>query len=191
MFVIFSGACLSIYSPQSLIVDAVSQASTAFPPPIATRIGDAGSPVGRYDSGSLSIGYVLRTQISANRILVLEDDECIARDIQQRLEKLGYVVCEVVHSGETLLARIEALRPNLVIMSISVQTDLARHESTRHLLEQLHIPVLYLTMHADPIALQSLTHKEPFCYVRTPLDDEDLHRTITMVLYRHRTETKL
>ena len=129
--------------------------------------------------------------MSANRILVLEDDECIARDIQQRLEKLGYVVCEVVHSGETLLARIEALRPNLVIMSISVQTDLARHESTRHLLEQLHIPVLYLTMHADPIALQSLTHKEPFCYVRTPLDDEDLHRTITMVLYRHRTETKL
>ncbi|MEO7862644.1 MAG: response regulator, partial [Nitrospirales bacterium] len=67
----------------------------------------------------------------------------------------------------------------------------ARHESTRHLLEQLRIPVLYSTMHADPIALQSLTHKEPFCYVRTPLDDQDLHRTITMALYRHQTEAKL
>ena len=118
--------------------------------------------------------------MSATRILVLEDDECIARDIQQRLEKLGYTVCEVVHSGETLLARLETLRPDLVIMSMSVQTDLARHESTRHLLDQLRIPVLYSTMHADPIALQSLTHKEPFCYVRTPLDDQDLHRTVAI-----------
>jgi two-component system, cell cycle sensor histidine kinase and response regulator CckA len=129
--------------------------------------------------------------VFGNRILVLEDDEYIARDIQQRLEKLGYTVCEVVHSGETLLARVETLRPDLVIMSMSVQTDLARHESTRHLLDQLRIPVLYSTMHADPIALQSLTHKEPFCYVRTPLDDQDLHRTIAMALYRHQTETKL
>lgn len=129
--------------------------------------------------------------MSGKRILVLEDDECIATDIQQRLEKLGYAVCEVVHSGETLLARVEALRPDLVIMSMSVQTDLIRHESTRHRLDQLQIPVLYSTMHADPIALQSLTHKEPFCYVRTPLDDQDLHRTITMALYRHQTESKL
>ena len=129
--------------------------------------------------------------MSANRILVLEDDESIATDIQQRLEKLGYAVCEVVHSGETLLARVETLRPDLVIMSMSIQTDLAQHESTRHLLDQLQIPVLYSTMHADPIALQSLTHKEPFCYVRTPLDDQDLHRTVAMALYRHQAESKL
>ena len=129
--------------------------------------------------------------MSGKRILVLEDDECIATDIQQRLERLGYAVCEVIHSGETLLARVEALRPDIVIMSMPVQTALARHESTRRILEQLQIPVLYSTMHADPIALQSLTHKEPFCYVRTPLDDQDLHRTITMALYRHQTESKL
>lgn len=129
--------------------------------------------------------------MSTKRILVLEDDECIATDIQQRLEKLGYAVCEVVHSGETLLARVETLRPDLVIMSMSIQTDMARHESMRHLLEQLQIPVLYSTMHADPIALQSLTHKEPFCYMRTPLDDQDLHRTVAMALYRHQAESKL
>ena len=129
--------------------------------------------------------------MSANRILVLEDDESIATDIQQRLEKLGYAVCEVVHSGETLLARVETLRPDLVIMSMSIQTDLAQHESTRHLLDQLHIPVLYSTLHADPIALQSLTHKKPFCYVRTPLDDQDLHRAVAMALYRHQAEAKL
>jgi two-component system, cell cycle sensor histidine kinase and response regulator CckA len=129
--------------------------------------------------------------MSVKRILVLEDDESIATDIQQRLEKLGYAVCEVVHSREALLARVAALRPDLVIMSMSIQSDLARHESTRHVLEQLQIPILYSTMHADPIALQSLTHKEPFCYVRTPLDDQDLHRTITMALYRQQTEIKL
>ena len=69
--------------------------------------------------------------MSVNKILVLEHDECIATDIQQRLQRLGYAVCEVVHSRETLLARVEALRPDLVIMSMSVQTDLARHESIK------------------------------------------------------------
>lgn len=129
--------------------------------------------------------------MSVNRILVLEDDACIATDIQQRLERLGYSACEVVHSRETLLVRVETFCPDLVIMSMSEQTDMARHESTRRLFEQLQIPILYSTMHADPMALQSLTHKEPFCYVRTPLDDQDLHRTITMALYRHQTEIKL
>ena len=129
--------------------------------------------------------------MSVNRILVLEDDACIATDIQQRLERLGYSACEVVHSHETLLARVETYCPDLVIMSMSEHTDQARHESTRRLFEQLQIPILYSTMHADPIALQSLTHKEPFCYVRTPLDDQDLHRTITMALYRHQTEITL
>ncbi|MEO6543465.1 MAG: ATP-binding protein [Nitrospiraceae bacterium] len=129
--------------------------------------------------------------MSASKILVLEDDACVATDIQQRLEKLGYAVCEVVHSGEALLARVEALRPDLVIMSTSVQTELARHESTQHLIEQLQIPILYSTTHADPVALQSLARKEPFGYVRTPLDDRDLHHTIAMALYRQQTETKL
>ncbi|MDP1769108.1 MAG: response regulator [Nitrospirota bacterium] len=129
--------------------------------------------------------------MAASKILVLEDDACAATDIQQRLEKLGYAVCEVVHSGETLLARVEALRPDLVIMSTSVQTELARHESTQHLIEQLQIPILYSTTHADPVAVQSLARKEPFGYVRTPLDDRDLHHTIAMALYRQQTETKL
>jgi two-component system, cell cycle sensor histidine kinase and response regulator CckA len=129
--------------------------------------------------------------MSVTRILVLEDDTCIAADIQQRLERLGFSASEVVHSHETLLARVETYCPDLVIMSMSGHTDQAQHESTRRLFEQLQIPILYSTMHADPIALQSLTHKEPFCYVRTPLDDEDLHRTITMALYRHQTEIKL
>ena len=129
--------------------------------------------------------------MSASKILVLEDDDCIATDIQQRLEKLGYAVCEVVHSGETLLARVEALRPDLVIMSMSVQTELARHESTQHLIEQLQIPILYSTTHADPVAVQFLERKESFGYVRTPLDDRDLHHTIAMALYRQQTETKL
>lgn len=129
--------------------------------------------------------------MSVNRILVLEGNACIATDIQQRLERLGYSACEVVHSHEALLARVETYSPDLVIMSMSEHTDQARHESTRRLFEHLQIPILYSTMHVDPIALQSLTHKEPFCYVRTPLDDQDLHRTITMALYRHHTEITL
>ena len=129
--------------------------------------------------------------MSVKRILVLEDDDCIATDLQQRLGTLGYGVCEMVHSDETLLTRVEALRPDLVIMSMPVQTDLIRHESTRQRLDQMQIPVVYSTVHADPIALQSLTHKEPFCYVRTPLDNQDLHRTVTMALYRHQAEIKL
>ena len=50
---------------------------------------------------------------------------------------------------------------------------------------------MYLTTHTDAIARQSLTYDKPFVYVRTPLDNLDLHRTIAMALYRHQAETKL
>ena len=51
----FSGACLSIDNTHSLIVDAESQVSTAFPPPIATRLVAVGSAVDRYQGALSSI----------------------------------------------------------------------------------------------------------------------------------------
>jgi CheY-like chemotaxis protein len=47
----------------------------------------------------------------AHSILVVEDQRLIAADIQNTLEKLGYVVVGNVSSGEDAISQSDQLRP--------------------------------------------------------------------------------
>ena len=53
------------------------------------------------------------------KILVVEDESIVAKDIQNSLKKLGYVVPTVVASGEKAIEEAEQSRPDLVLMDIS------------------------------------------------------------------------
>ena len=47
-------------------------------------------------------------------ILIAEDEIIVARDIQMKLEKLGYTIIDIVSTGETAITTAEKKQPNLV-----------------------------------------------------------------------------
>jgi CheY-like chemotaxis protein len=59
--------------------------------------------------------------VAAAKILVVEDERVVARDIEKRLKKLGYVVAASVASGEAALAKVAACRPDLVLMDMQAE----------------------------------------------------------------------
>ena len=54
------------------------------------------------------------------KILIVEDENIIARDICVRLEHFGYAVAATVATGEESIVQARALRPDLVLMDISL-----------------------------------------------------------------------
>ncbi len=52
------------------------------------------------------------------RILIVEDEGIIARDIQRQLMDLGYDPVDVAIDGEEAVATARQLRPELVLMDI-------------------------------------------------------------------------
>ena len=58
------------------------------------------------------------------RILVVEDEVIVARDLQRTLTRLGYDVPAIAASGEEAVERVAATQPDLVLMDIHLSGEM-------------------------------------------------------------------
>lgn len=125
------------------------------------------------------------------RILVVEDEGIIAKDIQNRLEGLGYAVPAIASSGEQAVSKAAETQPDLVLMDIRLKGEMDGVEAAGQVRDRFHIPVVYVTAYADDATLQRAKITQPFGYILKPFETRELHSAIEMALYKHEMETKL
>jgi PAS domain S-box-containing protein len=129
--------------------------------------------------------------MTQTRILIVEDEIIVARNIQKRLQSLGYIISAITSSGEKAVQKAAETRPDLVLMDIKLKGKMDGVEAARQIRTRLDIPTVYLTAHADGSTLQRAKITEPFGYILKPFESTTLHTTIEMALYKHRMEKKL
>lgn len=122
------------------------------------------------------------------RVLVVEDEGLIARDLGSRLKKAGYEVAGVVDSGEAALEHVSASAPDLVLMDIRLRGKMDGIEAARLVQERVDVPVIYLTAHTDRDTLERAKVTGPFGYLTKPIGQATLPVSIELALYRHKTE---
>ncbi|MBD1909217.1 MULTISPECIES: ATP-binding protein [unclassified Leptolyngbya] len=129
--------------------------------------------------------------MASEKILIVEDERVVARDIEKRLKKLGYVVSESVASGEEAIAKVAELRPDLVLMDIRLKGHMDGIEAAEQIRTDFDTPVIYLTAYADDATLQRAKVTEPFGYIVKPFDERDLQVAIEVALRRRLSETAI
>src|SRR5262249_48831648 len=125
------------------------------------------------------------------KILIVEDERVVARDIQKRLHRVGYTVAGITAFGEEAVRVAQDLRPDLVLMAIRLQGSVDGVDAAEQIRSRCQLPVVYLTAYADDNTLQRARVTEPFGYVLKPFDERDLRTVIEMALYKHHAERKL
>jgi PAS domain S-box-containing protein len=125
------------------------------------------------------------------RILVVEDESVVAKDIQWSLRSLGYNICGWASSGEEALEKVGSLKPDLVLMDIVLKGGIDGVEAAEHIRTNFDIPVVYLTAYADEHTLQRAKVTEPFGYILKPFEERELHTTIEVALYKHKMEKRM
>jgi PAS domain S-box-containing protein/putative nucleotidyltransferase with HDIG domain len=129
--------------------------------------------------------------MSKIRILVVEDESLVARDIQNMLRSLGYEVTDVVASGEQAIQKAAASVPDLVLMDIVLKGDIDGIAAAEKLWENYGIPVIYLTAYADDTTFERAKLTKPFGYLLKPFEERELQTTIEMALYKSKMEMRL
>lgn len=129
--------------------------------------------------------------MASAQILVVEDENIIAKDIQSSLKSLGYAVPAVASSGKEAIKKAAEIRPDLALMDIVLKGDMDGIEAAEHMRDRYHIPVVYLTAYGDDQTLERAKATEPFGYILKPFDERELHGTIKMALYKSQMEKKL
>lgn len=125
------------------------------------------------------------------RIMIVEDERIVAKDLQFRLNNLGYAVAATASEGNDAIAKATATHPDLVLMDINIEGDMDGIQTAEIVRSRLGIPVIFLTAYADPGTLSRAKITEPFGYVLKPFEERELQSTIEIALYRHKAEQKL
>jgi PAS domain S-box-containing protein len=125
------------------------------------------------------------------RILVVEDDRVVARDIQHQLTRIGHIVVGVTPLGEDAVRLALESHPDLVLMDIRLEGDLDGIDAAQQIRNRCQVPVIFLTAYADDETLQRARVTEQFGYLLKPFEDSQLRTVIEMALYKHTAERKL
>jgi len=124
-------------------------------------------------------------------IFIVEDEAIVAADLGGKLQALGYEVVGTAATGEEAVAMVGALRPNLVVMDISLQGSMDGVAVAETVQVRYDAPVVYLTAHSDPATLERAKLTSPFGYILKPFDERELATQIELALYKYRAEQQL
>ncbi len=129
--------------------------------------------------------------MAKERILVVEDEGIVAKDIQTSLEGMGYTVVGSACTGADAIRTLSTQPCDLVLMDIMLKGDADGLKAAEQVRALYDIPVVYLTAYADERTLERAKTTEPFGYVLKPFEESALHTAIEMAFYRHRMERRL
>lgn len=82
------------------------------------------------------------------RILVVEDEMIVARDIAQQLVALGYQVVGHATRGQEAITLAGVLRPELVLMDIQLAGAMDGIAAAQAIRLQFSLPVVFITAFA-------------------------------------------
>ncbi len=133
----------------------------------------------------------IRTSDGHARLLIVEDEAIVARDLQGRLKRLGYEVCAIVASGAGAIEAAAQHRPDLVLMDIVLKGDMDGIEAAEVISRNYQIPVVFLTAYADQQTLQRAKLAVPLGYIVKPFTERELGIMLEINLYRASSEAQL
>jgi len=126
--------------------------------------------------------------LARTKVLIVEDENIVAKDIQRGLEKLGYDVLGTCATGEKAVEDAIALVPDLILMDIMLKGEMTGIEAAENIKSKYSVPIIYLTAYADEDTLNKAKITEPHGYIIKPFKEVDLKTTIEMALYKHKRE---
>ncbi len=122
------------------------------------------------------------------RVLIVEDEYILARNLKETLESFGYIVLGIIDSGETAIETANKLRPSIILMDIRIRGEIDGIQAARQIWQQLEIPVIYVTGHSDQSTIERAKLTFPFGYILKPIREKELYVAIETALNRYERE---
>ena len=129
--------------------------------------------------------------MSGEKIMVVEDEWVVADQLCRALKDLGYMVCQTASTGDEAIRKVEADRPDLILMDIVLKGKINGIEAVERINSQFNIPVLYLTAYTNQEYIERAKLTNPFGYLVKPYNQKELYATIEMALHKHRVDQEI
>ncbi|HTL07757.1 MAG TPA: sigma-54 dependent transcriptional regulator [Chitinophagaceae bacterium] len=118
------------------------------------------------------------------KILIVEDELIVARDIRRTLEKAHYKIVGVARSVSDAQVMLRQAAPQFVLLDIFLKGDLTGIDFARQL-NQENIPFVYISANSNQQVLEAAKTTDPYGFIVKPFREKDLLVTLDIARYRH------
>ena len=122
------------------------------------------------------------------KIMIVEDNYIVAKDLQDTLIELSYSVTDIVDSGNEAVNLAGLNKPDLILMDIHLKGNMDGIEAASIIRDEYDIPIIFITTQADDYTLQRAKRTQPSGYIIKPVKKKELYSSIEMALYKQTIE---
>ena len=116
------------------------------------------------------------------KILIVEDEAIVAKELAARLKMLGYVIAGITDNYNDSVEMIKEVKPDLILIDIQLHGELDGVELAKHTKENYDIPFIYLTSQADPATVGRAKETNPAAYLLKPYNERELQISIDLAI---------
>jgi len=125
-----------------------------------------------------------------NKILIIEDEALVARELKSRLTNMGWDVVGIAYGREGIeLAR--KTKPDLLLSDIHLKDGEDGIEMAQIIQAERDVPVVFLTAYSDEDTVSRAKEITPYGYIIKPVENRELRIAIDMALYKFTIEREL
>jgi PAS domain S-box-containing protein len=121
------------------------------------------------------------------KIILVEDENIDAMDIQETLESLNYEVPYVASTGIDAIKHIVKIMPDLILIDIVLKGEMDGIELA-YKIKDLDIPFIFLTAHSEEDTIKRAMRTDPYGYLIKPFDKNKLKFSIDHAIYKKQME---
>jgi len=129
--------------------------------------------------------------MTKTRLMVVEDEVLVAKDISSRLKQMGYEVIGTAGRGAEAIEMALELTPDLILMDIHLRDHIDGIEAAETIHKDLDVPIIFCTAYSNEETLERAKITAPYGYILKPFDNRELEINIEIALYKHQTERTL
>lgn len=129
--------------------------------------------------------------MSKAKVLIVEDERIIAKDIENGLIALGYDVVDIAQNSIDAIARVKILRPDVVLMDVHIDGEIDGIETARIINATYFTPVVFLTAFSDEETIERAKEVGPFAYLIKPFNEAELRAAIQLTMHKAKEEWRL
>jgi CheY-like chemotaxis protein len=122
------------------------------------------------------------------RILIVEDEAITVSALKRELVSLGYKIAGTASTTGEALQAVELHKPDLVLMDITLAGGVNGVVAAVAIRGNFHVPVVFLTAHADDRTMERAAGAGAFGYVLKPFSGAGLKAAIETALHKHQSE---
>jgi DNA-binding LytR/AlgR family response regulator len=122
------------------------------------------------------------------RILMVEDDWIIAKEMALNLNDMGFETVGTFESGEEALQQIPELKPDLILVDIGLAGEWTGIETAQQIKDLYGLPFIFLTALADAETIKEAKITQPYAYLVKPVRSENLYSAIEITMHNARAQ---